>query len=206
MLELVYPIEEYAPVIPHITMEERQNMMQQGGASENQEEEMFPVVEPSGVVVAMAARSYCHSGAKPLHPVVHLHIMDRMGRIYLQHRVSTKDIQPDRWDTAVGGHVSYGEYIREALYRESAEELGFEEYNPVYICSYVFESDIERELVSVFVAIGNSFVLKPNPLEISEGRYWTEKEIDECMGDGKTFTPNFEREFTSIRKSLYALL
>lgn len=205
MIELVYPAEGYAPNIPSMTMADRDAMMQNENKLTSQGE-VFPVIEPTGEVIGMSARAYCHSGAKPLHPVVHLHILDRMGRVYLQHRSPNKDIQPDKWDTAVGGHVSYGESIEEALFRESSEELGFTEYNPIGVCSYVFESSVERELVSVFAAVGSSFVLTPDGDEITEGRFWSEEEIDAHLGDGKTFTPNFESEFQSIRNTLYALL
>ena len=70
-MELIYPYET-APVIPAPTAEEPVNV--RPGT------EYFPVVEPNGLVVARAARDYCHSGAKPLHPVVHLHIIDRNDR------------------------------------------------------------------------------------------------------------------------------
>ena len=81
-------------------------------------------MEPSGLVYGRATRDWCHSGSKVLHPVVHLHIVDRFGNIYLQKRAMTKDLLPGYWDTAVGGHVTYGEQAVEALYREAAEELG----------------------------------------------------------------------------------
>lgn len=60
--------------------------------------------------------------------------------------------------------------------------------------------------MSVFAAVGNSFVLTPDGSEISEGRFWTQEEVDACLDDGSTFTPNFVAEFKSIRKSLFALL
>ena len=205
MTDLVYPVEGYAPQIPPMTMEDRMAIIHAAPGSMHHEE-MFPVVEPTGEVVGMSTRKYCHSGAKPLHPVVHLHIIDRSGRIYLQKRSMKKDIQPGRWDTAVGGHVSYGESILEALFRESSEELSFTEYNPVHICTYVFESAVEKELVSVFAAVGSSFILTPDGDEITEGRFWTREELEACMGDGKTFTPNFESEFAAISGQLYALL
>ena len=41
-------------------------------------------MEPSGLVYGRATRDWCHSGSKVLHPVVHLHIVDRFGNIYLQ--------------------------------------------------------------------------------------------------------------------------
>lgn len=200
MIELIYPVEGTSPVIPSPKASDVD-----APVAENADEEWFPVVEPSGEVIGISRRSYCHSGSMVLHPVVHLHILDRMGRLYLQQRADTKDLLPGCWDTAVGGHVSYGEYIMEALFRESGEELGFTEYNPVHICSYVFESPREHELVNVFAAVGSNFVLKPDPSELKDGRFWTEEEIDAHIGDG-TFTPNFEREFAAIRRQLYALL
>lgn len=166
--------------------------------------EYFPVVEPSGLVIAKAQRSYCHSGTKVLHPVVHLHILDRMGRLYLQKRPMTKDIQPGKWDTAVGGHVDYGESIIEALYREAWEELALEEFNPTHILSYVFESSVEKELVNVFAIVGE-YVLKPSEEELDEGRFWEMTEIEENLGKD-VFTPNFESEFSGIKSKLLSLL
>ena len=76
--------------------------------------ELFPVVDPSGVVVGSATRGECHGGSMLLHPVVHLHLFNSRGELYLQKRPEWKDIQPGRWDTAVGGHVDYGETPDEA--------------------------------------------------------------------------------------------
>ena len=76
-MELIYQYD-IAPVIPAPTADSP--VVPDSGV------EFFPIVEPNGLVVARAAREYCHSGAKPLHPVVHLHIIDRFSRIYLQKR------------------------------------------------------------------------------------------------------------------------
>lgn len=197
MFELIYPFGP-APAVP--AGPDSMKWLAPDGART----EMFPVVEPSGVVVGQASRMYCHSGAKVLHPVVHLHVIDRYGAIYLQKRSMKKDIQPGRWDTAVGGHIDYGESILEALFRESSEELGLRDYNPVYIDSYIFESEIERELVNVFAAVGH-FNVVPDYDEVDEGRYWTMDEINRDMGRS-VFTPNFESEFSRIRQTLLSLL
>jgi len=165
---------------------------------------MFPVIEPDGEVIGMASRAYCHSGAKILHPVVHLHIINRRGELYLQKRSMKKDIQPGKWDTAVGGHVDYGEKVTEALYREASEELGLTDFNPIYLQSYLFESEIEREMVNVFAAVG-SFDLAPDRDEVDEGRWWPFREIEESLGKS-VFTPNFEQEFDRIGRRLPALL
>ena len=194
-MELIYPYD-IAPVIPAPTAESTPER-----AAVN---EWFPVVEVSGLVTGRATRNYCHSGAKPLHPVIHIHIIDRFSRIYLQKRAMNKDIQPGKWDTAVGGHVSYGEGILEAVYREASEELGFTDFNPIYLETYQFESEIEKEMVNVFAVVG-SYELHPDLDEVAEGRWWDLSDIDANLDKG-VFTPNFESEFRMIRKSLLALL
>lgn len=108
-------------------------------------DEIFPIVDDDGTVIGRASRGECHGGSKLLHPVVHLHVFDASGRLYLQKRPSWKDIQPGKWDTAVGGHVGFGEEIEEALVREVMEELGLESFAPMFISRYVFESDRERD-------------------------------------------------------------
>ena len=195
MIELIYPYD-IAPMVPLPTAETSQNRPVVS--------EWFPGVDAHGFVVGRSTREYCHSGAKPLHPVIHIHIIDRFGRIYLQKRSMKKDIQPGKWDTAVGGHVSYGEMILEAVYREASEELGLTSFNPVYLKSYEFESEVERELVNIFAAVGN-FELHPDLDEVDEGRWWDVEDIDSSIGKG-VFTPNFESEFQMIRSQLLALL
>ena len=195
MIELIYPYD-IAPVVPTPTAE---TSIQHNAVSE-----WFPIVDPAGIVTGRSTRQYCHGGSKPLHPVIHIHIIDRYGCIYLQKRSMNKDIQPGKWDTAVGGHVSYGETLLEATFREASEELGLTAFNPVYLTSYVFESEVQRELVNVFAAVG-SFELKPDLDEVDEGRWWPVDEVNANMGKG-IFTPNFESEFTSIEKKLLALL
>ena len=66
-------------------------------------QEMFPIVNEDGNIVGAATRGECHNGSKLLHPVVHLHVFNSEGQLYLQRRPAWKDIQPDKWDTAVGG-------------------------------------------------------------------------------------------------------
>ena len=195
MIELIYPYD-LAPVMPPPTAET--------SFARPSCREWFPIVEPSGLVVGRSSRQYCHSGAKPLHPVVYLHIIDRQSRIYLQKRSMKKDIQPGKWDTAVGGHVSYGETVLEALYREASEELGLECFNPIHLETYEFESPIEREMVNVFAAVG-AYDLHPDLDEVDEGRWWSLDDLDASIGKG-VFTPNFESEFSMIRSALLALL
>lgn len=157
--------------------------------------EMLPVVDEAGNIISAASRGECHGGSKLLHPVVHLHVFDSEGRLYLQRRPDWKDIQPGKWDTAVGGHIDLGENVDMALRREAREELGLTDFQPEHLSSYIFESDRERELVNVFRAVVDT---APEPSdELDGGRFWTLAEIRSAIGTG-VFTTNFEQEFTRL--------
>lgn len=196
MMDILYPLEP-APVYPRPSVN-------RPGKPPVPKGEMLPLVELSGLVYGQATRAWCHSGSKALHPVVHLHIIDRMGRIYLQKRSRTKDLLPGYWDTAVGGHVTYGEQALEALYREAAEELGLHGFNPVFLDNYVYQTQRDSEFVLIYAMVGHP-ELDPDNAEVSEGKWWTMDEIDAAIGKG-VLTPNFESEFSRIRASLQALL
>ncbi len=157
--------------------------------------ELFPIVDEQGNVIGRATRGECHDGSKLLHPVVHLHLFDSSGRIYLQQRPLWKDIQPGKWDTAVGGHVDYGETIENALFREVREELGITEINPRFIQQYIFESEREKELIHVYCATYDGEIIPSD--ELDGGRFWSMKDVRNTIGKN-SFTPNFEQEFIKI--------
>ncbi len=158
-------------------------------------EEMFPVVDEQGNILGAATRGECHSGSRLLHPVVHLHVFNSQGDLYLQRRPLWKDIQPGRWDTAVGGHVDLGESVDMALRREAREELGLEGFVPEPLDTYVFESARERELVYTFRTTWDGPVCPSD--ELDGGRFWTPDEIRQQLGKG-VFTPNFESELRRV--------
>lgn len=154
-------------------------------------EEMFPIVDEEGNIIGAATRGECHDGSKKLHPVVHLHVFNSKGELYLQKRPDWKDIQPGKWDTAVGGHVDLGENVEMALKREVEEELGITDFEPERITQYVFESAREKELVFAHKTVYDGEIAPSE--ELDGGRFWTVDEIRESMGRG-VFTPNFESE------------
>ncbi|MBO4658424.1 MAG: NUDIX domain-containing protein [Prevotella sp.] len=155
--------------------------------------ECFPIVDEDGQVIGSITRGQAHDGTKILHPVVHLHVFNSQGMLYLQERPQWKDIQPGKWDTATGGHIDYGESVADALVREVREELGITAFTPEYLGKYVFEGKRERELVYVYQTIYDGEV-RPAPDELAGGRFFSRNEILQKIGK-EVFTPNFEDEY-----------
>lgn len=162
-------------------------------------EEWLPLLNVRGEIIGKAPRSVCHSGKEYLHPVVHLHVLNNKGEIYLQKRSMNKLVQPGKWDTAVGGHVAFGEQIETSLVREAYEEIGIRDFTPQLAAQYIWESDIEREWVFCFVTNYNG-PLTINPDEVDEGKFWPIADVRKNIGK-QIFTPNFEEEFIKVFQS-----
>lgn len=164
-------------------------------------EEWLSLVNDQGEIVGKAPRSACHSGEKLLHPVVHLHVINNQKHVYLQKRPMNKLVQPGKWDTAVGGHISVGENLETALKREAWEEIGLTNFSAKLVKTYRWESEIESELVYVFVS--HDFkTIHLHSEEVEEGRFWTPKQIELNIEKG-IFTPNFEHEYQLLKNKIF---
>jgi isopentenyldiphosphate isomerase len=167
--------------------------------SKYRHEEWLPLIDNVGKIIGVAPRPVVHNGKnKWLHPVVHLHILHN-SEIWLQKRPQNKDIQPGKWDTAVGGHFKPGESVEKALVRETMEEIGIGIRNPVFLGQYQWESLIESEQVFAFADKFNGKII-PNKEELDDGRFWKFAEIEENIGK-EIFTPNFEYEYLLYKES-----
>jgi len=160
-------------------------------------EEWVPLVDEQGKVIGQAPRSRVHNGSKLLHPVVHLHLLNKNGAILMQKRPMQKFIQPGKWDTAVGGHISAGETLEQALRKEAQEEIGLSDFSATLQQVYKWESEVEAELVYLFTTHDFKNVGIQSD-EVDELRFWTRKQLEHNL-QKDIFTPNFEHEFHILK-------
>jgi isopentenyldiphosphate isomerase len=158
-------------------------------------DEWLPLVDNDGRAIGKARRREVHGNPNLLHPVVHCLVLNASGSLLLQLRSQSKDVQPGRWDTSVGGHVGLDESVEAALLREIREELGivviFQQ--PSFLYKYVMTNSVESELVHTYRLIHEG-PFCPEPNEIDALRFWTVESIEPALGTS-LFTPNFEDEF-----------
>lgn len=158
--------------------------------------EVFDVVDEHDEVVGRARRDEVHGNPSLTHRVAHVLVFNAAGRLYLQRRAADKDVQPDKWDTSVGGHVDAGEAYEAAASREMREELGIVGPPLERLYRYRHENDYESEMVTAYRVTWDG-PIEPDPSEVSEGRFWTLEEIDAAAPE--IFTPNFLDELARFR-------
>ena len=147
-------------------------------------------------VIGRATRGECHGNPALIHAVARVLVWDHHGRLLLQLRSASKDIQPGKWDTSVGGHLLPGEAPEQAARREMAEELGVPPATLTFLHRFLMRSPNETEWVTTFSAVHDGpFV--PDPGEIDALRFWTRVEIAAALGTG-SLTPAFEDEFRRL--------
>lgn len=165
-------------------------------------EEWLPLIKEDGSVIGTAPRSLVHNRRNRwLHPVVHLQVVGE-GGIWLQKRAQNKLVQPGKWDSAVGGHVSANETIDTALLKEAWQEikLRLEGEKALFLGRYQWETEIEHEMVYSFMLHTEKELFARND-EIDDLRLWSFEEIEQKIGKG-LFTPNFEYEYSLYKEKI----
>ena len=163
-------------------------------------EELFDIYDEAGNRVGVAPRRECHGNPKLLHHTAHVVVFHpETGAVLLQKRAVTKDIQPGKWDTAVGGHLALGEEYETGARRELAEELGVT--SPVKL-EYLFDGKIRNEIESedtrVFgLRMAEGFKFQTS--EIDEIRFWSAAELF-APANRRDFTPNLCAELDELRR------
>ena len=148
-------------------------------------EEYFEIIDDlSGKVIGKATRRECHGNPKLLHRSAHVIVLHPDGKsLLLQKRSMNKDIQPGKWDTAVGGHLACGEDYEQAAVRAMTEELGIQPSAPLRPCfNMKIRNEIESENTRVFSTVcAGPFTIQKS--ELDEVRFFPFRELKEKLDD-----------------------
>ena len=155
--------------------------------------EIFDIVDDNDVVIGQAPRAQCHGNPALVHRVAHVLVFNRDGALLLQKRAASKDVQPGKWDTSVGGHLDPGESYLQAAYREMEEELGIHDIPLTFLYHSRMGNDYESGKVATYLARYDG-AIRFAAREIEAVRFWCVGEIESALGSG-LLTPNFEQEW-----------
>ena len=162
--------------------------------------ELFEIVDDDNCIIGTARRDECHGNPKLIHRTAHVIVYHPDGRILLQKRTLDKDIQPGRWDTAVGGHLNPGEDFKAAAKREMGEELGVLLDLPL---THLFDARIRNEIESENIRVFSTVYAGPFDFlteEIDEIKFWTVKELQTTIKEKPgIFTPNLIDELKKMQ-------
>ena len=154
-------------------------------------EEMFDVVDEHDRVVGQAPRREVHARGLR-HRAVHVLVVNRAGRVFLQKRSAAKDLHPGVWDSSSSGHVGAGDDYDPTAARELAEELGCRpERPPRFLFRLEACAQTGQEFVQVYRAEAEGpFTLQPEEIEC--GDWFAVAEIDRWVAERPAeFAPSF---------------
>ncbi len=154
-------------------------------------DELFDVVDEQDRVTGQAVRREVHVRGWR-HRAVHLLVINRAGRVFLQKRSMAKDLFPGVWDSSAAGHVGAGEDYDLTALRELEEELGLKLHEgsgvgaprPQIKRLFYIEAREEtgQEFVWVYrVEAEGPFTLEPD--EIERGDWFSPAEIDRWVAE-----------------------
>ena len=184
----------------------RSGLSRPGRAVAGAAPELLDRVDAANRVIGTVWRAQVHGDPGLEHRAVHVLVWDKQGRLLLQKRSRTKDLEPGKWDCSVGGHLEVGESYAAAAVREAQEELGLalarSDLQPQH--DYVWRSALETEHVRTF-RIDHNGPFSPHPDEIQAARFWSPAELRAAAGTG-VLTPVLEHELRLMGITLDAYL
>jgi isopentenyldiphosphate isomerase len=146
------------------------------------QKELFIVVDEFDKILGYRTRAECHRDKSLIHRVVGLILYDSEGKLLLQKRSLSKDMEAGKWSIAVAGHVRKGQTYEEAMQRELSEELGISTSFKL-LCKFIYNGEDETEMSTIYKGISDG-PFYPDKTEISQIKLFSPDEIRLGVTDG----------------------
>lgn len=164
-------------------------------------EEWLPIVTESGEVTGKIAKSVSMKMKnKFMHPVVRVALIYN-GELYLQKRSSDDILNPSSYDYPFEKYMLFNSEINIAVRNSIARSLNLKDLPFSFLLKYVFENEDTKRLVFLFVArIETEEQLQS--VSLLNGKFWTEKQIDEGFEDDGLFSECFQMEYEYLKNTV----
>jgi len=161
--------------------------------------EFFDVVDGRNRVVGKEECFVVHK--KHLkHRAVHIFVFNPKGQVFIQQRSLSKDTNPGKWGSSVGGHLDAGEDYLHAAVRELEEELGIRanEKKLKRIAFFKASKISGWEFVEIYSIVYGGKI-KMNEEELKNGKFVKIEELKEALRkESSSFTPDFAYYFKKL--------
>ncbi len=145
------------------------------------------VVNQDDVPIGSASLDEIHQQGL-LHRIVFVIVKDHAGKILLQRRSEYVATYQNCWDVSAAGHVDEGEDYLPAAKRELGEELGLSGLDLEEIGAYEGYRKLDNRTFHQFnrfysVVISSNTPLHPNPLEVTNTKWFTGRQVRQLTRD-----------------------
>lgn len=138
--------------------------------------EVFDLIDKNDRVVGKVRRGDAHRDKSLIHRSVGVAVVNHHGKIFLQRRSLSKDVDSMKWTISCSGHVPTGEKYEQAAARELKEELGITGVTLNFLTKYLYQGEKETEMVCLFKIFYDK-ELTLNTTEILEGKFFSKEEL-----------------------------
>jgi len=138
-------------------------------------------------------------------------LFDDKGNIYLQWRSASKNIFPNTWGQAAGGHVELGDLSDEkAAIRELKEEIGIDRDKLDFLCNFYCEENYQdihiKEWVALYKTVSHDDKLTLDTSEVEKGKWFSILELTEAITNSpEQFSEGFKITWNKYQEYLKKL-
>ncbi len=128
---------------------------------------------------------------KPSVRIAHLWLFDSAGRLLICKRPESARSFPGVWTSSAGGHVEDSEEYKDAVIRETREELGIS-IEPKHAFLLRYDHQTHENYIDVWACEHSGEKLTADSREIAEMRFVSMEELaNEMRGEPQQFSPEF---------------